>query len=122
MPFGAQAIITNPSPVISQAAYGLEVLKVATINISTSGDNTIISAVSGKKHYILKLVIIAEGAVDIILKHGATAWTGPMKFADLTGLTLDLEFAPLITDENEAFIINLSAAVTVTGFVIYYTD
>jgi len=122
MPVSTQSIITTPAASYSSAIWGIKTIKVASINISTSGDNTIISAETGKRHYILKLVIIAEGAVDIILKHGATAWTGPMKFADLTGLTLDLDNCPLITGENEAFIINLSAAVTVTGFVMYFTE
>lgn len=87
--------------------------------IAAAGDNTAIAAPGAGKHlaiYRLAMTAARGSEVDIILKSAATAKSGAM-VAD----TYDLDFgdAPLICGTNEAFIINLSAAVDVTGFVQY---
>jgi hypothetical protein len=103
----------------AEIVLGARVTTTAALTVSASGDNTVIAAPGAGKHLaIYRLVMTAArgSEVDIILKSAATTKSGAM-VAD----TYDLDFgdAPLICGTNEAFIVNLSAAVAVTGFVQY---
>lgn len=93
----------------------------AAVSASSSGDNTLIAAPgSGKQLWILKLFIAAArgSEVDMILKSGSTAKTGTMQ---IDSLAADLDFTPIKCGTNEAFVLNLSAAVAVAGIVLYRT-
>lgn len=103
----------------SEIVLGARVTTTAALTVSASGDNTAIAAPGAGKHLAIYRIVatVARGyEVNIVLKSGATAKSGAM-VAD----TYDLDFgdAPLICGTNEAFIVNLSAAVAVTGFVQY---
>lgn len=97
------------------------------INVSTSGDNTIVAAVAGKSVRVHRYELSSAGAVNVKWKDGAST--------DLTGL-LDLAAAGSGTDAQDnsssraddglfqtskgnALVLNLSAAVVVGGFVDY---
>jgi len=91
------------------------------ITISTSGDNTIIVAPGASKHLaIMRVLLVAAdpNSVNIILKSGSTALSGAVPIGQLV---IDFDRAPLELGSNEAFVVNLSAAVTATGFVQYGT-
>ena len=90
--------------------------QVADVNISSSGDNTIIAASAGNTIRIVKLVLAAQSPVAITLKDGSTAVFGP---ATLTSVALDNDNCPLILTSGNAFVINLGAAVQVGGYVMY---
>ena len=92
------------------------------INIAGAGDNTILAAVAAKKHKIVKMVFICAAPVDIIIKSGANSLTGLMSFSTNGGMTFDGDFYPLEMNTNEAFIINLSGAVQVSGWIEYFTE
>lgn len=94
----------------------------AVISAVAAGDNTIIAASAGVKHKIVKLIFIVAGTVSVILKSGANAMSGAMPFINTGGLGFDGDFYPLECGTNEAFIINLSAAVGVYGFAIYVDE
>ena len=60
------------------------------ISGATSGDNTVIAAVTGKQFRITSLWFITAGAVDVRFESGAsgTALTGIMSFAANGGMVL----------------------------------
>jgi len=107
------------SEVIGSVGVDPRTTTTAALTVSASGDNTAIAAPGSGKHlavYRLVMTVARGSEVNIVLKSGVTAKSGAM-VAD----TYDLDFgdAPLICGSNEAFIVNLSAAVAVTGFVQY---
>lgn len=107
------------SEVIGSVDVDPRTTTTAALTVSASGDNTAIAAPGAGKHlavYRLVMTVARGSEVDIILKSAATAKSGAM-VAD----TYDLDFgdSPMICGTNEAFIVNLSAAVAVTGFVQY---
>jgi hypothetical protein len=100
-------------------------LKVASISHAASGDNTVVSLVSGKRIKVYSVVLVAVGTVDVKFKDGAsTDLTGAMTFQAREGLTVAV--APpafvLATSAGNAFIVNLSAAIGVRGWIAYWDD
>ena len=105
-----QAMLEATRPIDSEA-----------VSVNGIGDNTLIAAPgAGKQLWILKLFLaVARGStVDMVLKSGSTAKTGTMQ---IDNLAIDLDFAPIKCGTNEAFVLNLSDAVAVAGFVLYQT-
>jgi hypothetical protein len=97
----------------------------AAIDISSSGDNTIIAADTNKKIKVVSIFFTMSAENDITLKRGTTDLSGAMPFAGTNeprGATINFWPIPLETDVNEAFIINLSAASQVSGFCQYYKE
>ena len=104
---------------------GQDTVLTAAIDISSSGDNTIVSADASKKIKVVSITITMSAENDITLKRGSTDFTGAMPFAGTNeprGITFNLWPFPLETALNEAFIINLSAASQVSGFCQYYKE
>ena len=93
----------------------------AAIDIASSGDNTIVSATASQTTRVFRLALIVDAAVDIIVKTGSTALTGTLRFKSPgASLILDFDGEPhFITGSNEAFILNLSAAISVDGWIQY---
>lgn len=99
-------------------------MPVAKIAASASGDTTIIAASATRRFKIKKLYFIAKGAVDVKFKSGSTDITGVLGLAAAqeVGITQHSDDdEPILVGGavNEAFIINLSGAVTVGGFCTY---
>jgi hypothetical protein len=92
------------------------------ISIAAAGDNTILVASPGNKHKLVKIILLCASAVNITLKSGANNLTGTMPFNANGGLAFDGDFYPLETNLGEAFIINLSGAVQVSGWAQYFTE
>ena len=53
----------------------------AVISYSTSGDKTVIAAVTGKRIVVTGALIVCGAAVTLTFKSGSTAVIGPMTFA-----------------------------------------
>lgn len=87
------------------------------INIAGAGDNTVIAAVAGQIIRVYKILLWANGSTSVTLKDGAaTSLTGAMAFTAQTGFVLDYDDQPwFITSSGNAFVINLSAAIQVSG-------
>jgi hypothetical protein len=96
-------------------------LTFATINISSSGDNTVIAGVSGKIIKIYRMLMLANSSASITFKDGAsTSLTGPMLFGGSGGMVLDFQEEPwFTTSATNDFIVNLSSAVQVSGSIYY---
>src|SRR5256885_924688 len=97
--------------------------KTAALSFSSSGDNTAIAASVGNIIMVWKIWFTVAGAVNVTYKDGAS--TNLSGATVLTGngasQTLYYDGSPhWVTSPGNAFIINLSGAVALTG-QIYYT-
>lgn len=91
------------------------------IDDAASGDTTIISATAGRKITIFRLWLWSNGTVTATLKDGAsTNLAGPMALVAQNFIKFDHEDDPWFTlTAGNAFIINLGAAIQVSGRVYY---
>lgn len=120
---------TNPLPVqayqdVSTLRSGGDALTPARVIIdaATSGDNTLVAAVSGRRVRVLALFLVAAGTVNVRFESGAggTALTGQMNLVANTGFVLP--FNPVgwfETGINTLLNLELSAAVSVDGALTY---
>lgn len=96
----------------------------ATIATSTSGDNTIVAAVTGRKIRVLGYVLSANAAVNTKWRSASTDKTGLRYFGSagqesIAPLSDDPEVFWFETAAGEALVLNLSGAVAVGGYVVY---
>ncbi len=95
----------------------------ADINFATSGDHTVISAPTYGYIAIEHINFIPSSAVDVQFKDGTTSYGGAYQLDAKQPVTLE----NAIQNENgliqigsgNAFVINTSAAVQLSGFVLY---
>lgn len=97
-------------------------IKYAVIDAASSGDNTIVSAVTAKKIRVLSLFLIADGTVTTRFESGAsgTALTGQMSLTAQAGYALG--FNPggwFETAAGSLLNLELSGAVSVDGSLSY---
>jgi hypothetical protein len=98
----------------------------ADINISTTGDNTIIAAPTGTSEFIVvdSINFVPNSAVTVQLKDGSTNYGGAYSLTANQGFTLDkpsgIDAGIITCSANNAFVINLSADVQVSGFALYH--
>ena len=93
------------------------------IDISSSGDNTIIAAPTNGFIAIDHINFMPTSAVSVVLKRGSTSLSGAYPLDAKQALTLEnpSDWAKGVQNTNptEAFILNLSSAVQVSGFIRY---
>jgi hypothetical protein len=96
---------------------------VAVVNASASGDNTIITGVTGQPIFIWQMAFTAAGAVNFIFKNGTagTAQSGAyILTANGSSITFQYTGMPWSwTSPGSNWVINLSGAVAITGQVFY---
>lgn len=124
VPVAAQQPVTPAAPVTSVVFNGTTPLlpKFAVIDAATSGDNTLVSAVTGKKIRVLAVVLVSSGTVTVRFESaaGGTALTGQMQLTAQTGFSAP--FSPVgqfQTVAGELLNLELSAAVSVDGWLVY---
>lgn len=96
--------------------------KYAVISGATSGDNTVVAAVSGKKIRVLALKFVAAGTVNVRFESaaGGTALTGVESYVVNTGAVLNYNPVGWFeTVSGELLNMELSAAVQVSGHLTY---
>jgi hypothetical protein len=92
----------------------------AFIDVQVVGDTTIIPSVSGTHIRISKVVLTAGGAAVITLKEGTRENSGGLRVATNGHVVLMFESdMPLALPEGQPLVLNLSAAIRITGFVEY---
>lgn len=101
-----------------------ETIRKADINISSSGDNTIIAAPGAGKHLMIDFItLIPTSAVTVQMKDGTTAYGGPLPLDAKQPFTFEnavhYERGIITCSDNAAFVINLGGAVQCGGFVRY---
>lgn len=103
-------------------------IKRAAVSAASSGDNTLVAAVTGKKIKVLSLVLVAAGDVDVRLESaaGGTALTGVIELAAAgNGFVLPQAFPGyqwVETAAGELLNLELSGAVQVSGLIVYYEE
>ena len=95
-------------------------LSEAIIGFSTSGDQPVVSATSSQTTRVHRLFLVAAGATTITFKSASTGLTGAITLTAGGSIVLDVSSEPwFTTGANEAFIINSSAAVQISGRLYY---
>lgn len=92
------------------------------IAASASGDNTLVSAVTGKKIRVHGYVLSASAAVNAKFRSGTTDVTGLLYPGANGGAVAPRAFSPdgwFETVAGQALVLNLSAAVAVGGHLVY---
>lgn len=99
------------------------VFKTAAITGTGTGDNTIIAAVTGRSIYVWKIFFTCAGAVNVTFKDGTTALSGAIILtANGSSMSLSYDGAPWFSTTNgNAFVINSSGAVALSG-IVHYTE
>lgn len=116
---------TNPLPV-GDGIRSVPICTAAEISIASSGDNTIVSGTASQTIRVHSLILYFHGDVSIKIKDSTpTTLFGtvavPMKAYG--SITLDFRAEPWFkTASGKDLIINLSAAVQVTGLISYIKD
>jgi len=96
--------------------------KYAAISASTSGNNTLVAAVTGRKIRILAIVIAGAGTVTATLQSGAagTAISGALPLVANSSVALPYNPAGWGETAVGALLnLSLSGAVAVTGLLVY---
>lgn len=101
-----------------------EKLYTAVISNNASGENTIIAAPSSGQYIAIDHInLMPTTAVGVTLKSGSTALSGTYPLDALQSLVLDNAMqhdnGVITCADAEAFVINLSGAVLISGFVRY---
>ena len=96
----------------------------AAIDVSTSGDNTIVAAQSGKRILAYAFCLQAVGTVNVKFTDGAagSALTGDFNFQAREGIAPPGIQPPAFlfgTSVSKALVLNLSENVAVKGYVSY---
>jgi hypothetical protein len=102
------------------AAHGPGMSRAA-INFAASGDNTVIAAVVGAPILVFGIFFTVAGATNITFKDGTTSLSGAVVFtANGSAMTLQINDEPYFyCQPGDAFIMNNSSAVQVSGTVYY---
>jgi hypothetical protein len=94
----------------------------AVINANTAATHEIIAAIPGKIIKIMNLSLTVGGETNLTLKSDTTAISGPMDFggeSEPRGMVHHFGDFPLCMAEGEAFRIESSGAVQLSGYVTY---
>lgn len=98
-------------------------LRKADINISSSGDNTIIAAPSTGYIVIDFITLLPTTAVSVQFKDGSTSYGGPLPLDTKQPFTYEntihSDQGIITLSPGSAFVINLGSAVQCGGFVRY---
>ena len=132
--FGGEGVATEPAlatplPVSASMESGQMLAggavvtpKYVIIDGATSGDNTILAAVTSKKIRVLSLFLVAAGTVNVRFESGTggTALTGQMNLVANTGFALPYNPAGWFeTASNTLLNMELSAAISCDGCLTY---
>lgn len=98
----------------------------ASVDTATSGDNTIVAAVPGRKIRLINYTVIASGDVSIRWKSASTNLSGAMALAANGGAAPSGSgqspagfIGVLETNSGEALVLNLGSAIQVSGHLTY---
>lgn len=92
------------------------------INVSGSGQTALVSGIGGQTIRVFRMFFIVGGSTTVKLQDASSDLTGPMSFTTGGGMVLDLSGEPwYVTGSGNAFNINSTSAVQISG-TVYYTQ
>lgn len=92
----------------------------ASIDFTTTGDNTVVSGTAQQTVRVYKIFFVVSDATDIVFKDGSTALTGAISMAAKGSFILDFDAEPwFATSAGSAFVINQSGTAQVSGRIYY---
>ena len=98
-------------------------VKYAVISASSSGNNTLVAGVTGKKIRVVSLFYMAAGTVTVTFQSGAggTAITGAIAHTAQTGVVLNENFSGWFQTlaNGDLLNVNLNAAISIAGSLSY---
>ena len=97
-------------------------IKYAVIDNATSGDNTLVSAVQGKRIRVLGGLLVSSGTVNVRFESsaGGTALSGQMNLVANTGFIIPfMECGNFQTEYSQLLNLELSGATSVDGYLVY---
>lgn len=97
-------------------------IKYASISGATSGDNTVVAAVSGKRIRVLSVALITTTATTVAFESGAsgTALTGDMPLAANGGFVLPFNAAGWFQTASGSLLnMELGGAIQTSGMLTY---
>lgn len=101
-------------------------MKFAKIDISASGDSTIVAAVDGLKIRVITYVVCSDINTKLKFKSASTDLTGPMSvgaYSNIFNGNTDLIPGGLVgvleTEPGEALILNSTVTAAVGGHIVY---
>lgn len=115
-------VVVSGTHVYDGLAGGLASVEVkfAVINAGSSGQNTIVTAVSGKSIRLLSYGLVSTGTVNVEWRTGTTTpLSGAMNFVANGGISLASPTGLMQTTDGAALTMNLSAATAVDGHISY---
>ena len=101
-----------------------EKLQKADINISSSGDNTVIAAPGSGQYIAIDFIsFFPTTAVTVQFKDGATSYGGALPLDAKQTITWENSFrnqdGVITMSNNSAFVMNLGGAIQVSGLIRY---
>jgi len=115
--------ISNTVPVSQEGEWTVSIQPdthlYASVSANTSGDTTIVAAVSGKRILVVAYGLVASGELLVKFKSNTTDITGQMKLVEGGGIAHAYEWGLFRTGVGEALRLNLNANVQVGGYVVY---
>ena len=116
-------LLLAPSLAVAQndIAEGQQALHADITITAASGDQTILSAVSGKKIRVLGYALVTDTASALTWESGgSTAISGAMTFAANGGIAAPpSKWGYIETLDGESLVLNVGTAATVGGHVTY---
>ena len=100
-------------------ALPLSAPKYLPVTASSSGDNPIVTAVTGKKIRVLSYVLSSSGSVNAKWRSGTTDISGLIYTAATTNASSTAPLGLFETAAGQALNLNLSAAVPMGGHLTY---
>ena len=100
------------------------ILKMAGINASAIGIQTVVQAVFGENIYLSHITFTVGGEMNVTFYDGAFPMTGPMDFGgadEPRGAVMDHGRSPILCSMGEPFRIGIDANEQISGYVTYYT-
>lgn len=111
-------------PVTADVRRGVTLL-FAKVDVSSSGDNSIVAAAGGSlKIKVVSYVLVADAAVNVKWRSATTDLMGAAAFAANSGVSASGSPGSwlLETAANVALNLNLSGAIGVRGHICYFTE
>ncbi|MFN4259777.1 MAG: hypothetical protein ACK4RK_10800 [Gemmataceae bacterium] len=96
-------------------------LTAGAVNVSSSGNHTLVSGTFGQTVRVYRLMLVVAEAVTVQFRDGSSSnLTGPLPLQAGGAIILDFDGEPwFTTSSGNGFVLNLSAAVQVSGRIWY---